>query len=114
MDLAAFKKALGEGRIRKARSNEAVAIGTSATLLLRANPRRCGYRFSHQSANPLHFAEDPEVTNATGDSVERGVVVVQDFEAAAGGIGMAIWEEVWAAFETGAGTVFVTEYEVDA
>lgn len=113
MDLKTFLAALLEGRIRYRRRNEAVTIGTTASLLLPANPKRSGYRFSHQSANRLHFASDAGVANTTGDEVSRGTIIIEDFLPQAGGNGLAIQEEVWAAFETGAGTVYVTEYEVE-
>lgn len=113
MASAAFLKALNEGRIRIAAKNRPVAIGTTSSILLRGNPKRCGYRFSHQSANRLHFSEDVQITNATGDEISRGTIVVETYAASAGGIGDAIQDPMHAAFETGAGTVYVTEYEVD-
>lgn len=114
MDRTEFLKRLREGRIRRSMANEAINIGTTVTRLLRANPRRCGYRFSHQSANRLHFAEgDPQVSTTSGDEVSRGTIIIQDFEPGAGGIGFGIQDEVWAIFETASADVLVTEYEIE-
>lgn len=107
--MSSIAELIAAGKVRQRKSGAGtVAIGTTATLLLPANPMRTMVIFGNSEANAARVGRSPSVTTTNGTPLAgSGGALVYTREY----LGEALGGEFWAVLDAVAGDISVEEYE---